>query len=94
VAGTGDEAGEGGGGADETRSWNAGYIASQTGALQAKFAAQSAGSAQVALQAVVPSQAYAPQSVTAGTHWPPAPQLNVVSVDAAQVVVAQVVPAG
>ena len=79
---------------DGTGSRNAGYIASQAGALQAKFAAQSAGSAQVVLQAVVPSQAYAPQPVTAGTHWPAALQLKAVSVDAAQLVVAQVVPAG
>ena len=66
----------------------------QLGAVQTNVAAQSAGSAQVVLQAVVPSQAYGPQSVTAGTHWPAALQPNAVSVDAAQVVVAQVVPAG
>jgi len=62
--------------------------------LQVKVAAQSAGSAQVVLQPAVPSQAYAPQAVTAGMHWPAALQVKAVNVDAAQVVVAQVVPAG
>jgi hypothetical protein len=94
AAGTGHHHANEDEGGEETGSRNAGYIISQIGALQVKVAAQSAGSAQVVLQAVVPSQAYFPQSVTAGTHWPPALQLNAVSVDAAQVVVAQVVPAG
>jgi hypothetical protein len=34
------------------------------------------------------------QSLTCGRHWPAALQPNAVSVDAAQVVGAQVVPAG
>ena len=57
-------------------------------------AAQSAGSAQLVLHALLPSQANDPQDVTCGVHWWAASQVNTVSVDAEQVVGMQVVPAG
>jgi hypothetical protein len=67
----------------------------QTGALQTNEGAQSAGSAQLTLQAVLPSQAYGEQLVTWGAHGPPAPgQVSTVSIDDAQVVAPHGVPAG
>ena len=67
---------------------------SQTGALQTDAAAQSAGSAQLTLQALLPSQAYGVQFVTCAVHCPPALQVITVSIDDAQVVAPQGVPAG
>jgi hypothetical protein len=70
---------------------------SHVGALQTNVGAQSAGSAQLTLQALLPSQAYGAQFVTCEVHCPlmlPAPQVITVSVAAAQVVAPQEVPAG
>jgi hypothetical protein len=61
--------------------------------LQVRPAAQSEGSAQLVLHALVPSQANGVQSVMCAVHWPP-PQLYVVSVDAAQVDGMHIVPVG
>ena len=55
-------------------------------------AAQSAGSTQLVLQALLPSQAKAPQSVICEAHWWAALQVNTVNCDAEQVGGMQVVP--
>ena len=57
-------------------------------------AAQSAGSAQLVLHALLPSQAKAPQDVTNEVHWWAASQVDTVSCEAAQVDGMQVVPVG
>jgi len=63
--------------------------------LHVKAAAQSAGSAQLVLQALLPSQAKPPEQFdTCGVHWWTASQVNAVSCDAEQVDGMQVVPTG
>ena len=62
--------------------------------MQTKFVAQSVESAQVWRQAVVLPHAYPLQSAMVDVHAPAALHVNVVSVDAEQVVVPHVVPAG
>ena len=66
----------------------------QVGAVQTNDGAQSAGSAQLTLQALLPSQAYGVQFVTCWVHCPAALQVITVSIDDAQVVAPQGVPAG
>jgi hypothetical protein len=62
--------------------------------LHTNSAAQSPGSAQLPLQALLPSQAYGVQFVTCEVHCPPALQVITVSIDDRQVVAPQGVPAG
>ena len=62
--------------------------------MQTNVGAQSAGSAQLTLQALLSSQAYPPQSDICEVHTPLASQVRTVSIAAAQVVAPHEVPAG
>ena len=69
-------------------------MGSQLGALHVKPAAQSAGSTQLVLQALLPSQAKGVHCELCWVHWLGASQVKIVSIDAAQVAGMQVAPTG